>query len=419
MKKALALTLALALCFVLAACGGGAASTPAANAPAASTGGDASAAASEAEGTAPTGEPFIMGIVNDLSGNRSVSGTAITYGVQMAVDEINEAGGVLGGRPIELIIYDNKNDNTESINAYTRLVDVDKASAVITSDASSICLSLIEISNEKKVPLIGMPSDPRATMDMDTGVPHPYMFLVTQPNAIQQVRIMAHFLKENTDWTKAAVFYDQSNAYTVTCVEAFIKAWEEELGGEVVANEVINATDQDYKTQLTKIKNSGAEFIYNPNTPNQLQMMVQQANQIGLDIPYTGALDMADPFLSNLPDPTILTKAYFQSIVWLEDAHLQEFFAAYQEKFDVEPQMKSINGYDAMYILYNAIEAAGSDDPEAIRNSMENDIKDIDLLVSDSYTQDPATHAPLNQGMVMNQIDSGVLSYVEFFEIPE
>lgn len=401
MKKVLALLLVLSVCMGMFAC----AKAPEGN--------------PEENGNSElSGEPVIIGVVNDLSGNRSVSGTAITNGVKMAVDEINANGGVLGGRPIELIVYDNKNDSTETINAYTRLVDMDKASAVITSDASSICLSLIEISNQKKVALIGMPSDPRATMNTETGEAYPYMFLVTQPNAIQQARIMAHFLKGNTDWTKAAVIYDQSNAYTLTSTEAFMACWKEEIGGEIVAQETINATDQDYKTQLTKIKESGAEFIYCPNTPAQLQIMVQQANQIGLDIPYTGALDMADPFLSNLPDPTVVTKAYFQSIVWQEDAKLQSFFESYEEKFNVEAQMKSINGYDAMYILYNAIEAAGSDDREAIRSAMENDIQNIKLLISDSYSEDPATHAPLNQGMVINQIDKGVLSFVEFYEIP-
>ena len=97
---------------------------------------------------------IIIGSVNDLSGNRSVNGNAINNGVKLAVDEINAAGGVLG-RQLKLITYDNKNDSQESINAYTRLADLDKACAVITSDASSVCLSLVEISNQKKVPLMG------------------------------------------------------------------------------------------------------------------------------------------------------------------------------------------------------------------------------------------------------------------------
>lgn len=223
--------------------------------------------------------------MNDLSGNRSVNGNAINNGVKLAVEEINAAGGVLG-RQIKLVTYDNKNDSQESINGYTRLADLDKASAVITSDASSICLSLVEISNQKKIPLMGMPSDPRAVMNPDTQEVYPYMFLVDQPNAPQQANIMAKYIEANTDLRKAAVFYDQSNAYTVTNSQAFIEIWKEI--GEVVIVETCNSNDQDYKTQLNKIKNSGAEFIYCPNMPSQLVMMVQQAGSVRSGYPVYG-----------------------------------------------------------------------------------------------------------------------------------
>lgn len=356
-------------------------------------------------------DPIIIGSVNDLSGNRSVNGNAINNGVKLAISEINAAGGVLG-RQLELITYDNKNDSQESINGYTRLADLDKASAVITSDASSICLSLVEISNEKKIPLMGMPSDPRAVMNVETGEVHPYMFLVDQCNAPQQANIMAKYIEANTDWKKAAVFYDQSNAYTVTSSEAFIEIWNEI--GEVVIVETCNANDQDYKTQMNKIKNSGADFIYCPNMPAQLVMMVQQATQIGLDIPYTGAMDMADPFRSLLNDPESLTLAYFQMQAWMEDEEILAFAEDYKAMFGEDPQIKSVNGYDAMYTLKAAIEKAGSDDPEAITKALEN-ISGLDLLVTDDYNQDPETHAPLNLGMVMCKIEKGELSNMGYF----
>ena len=123
---------------------------------------------------------------------------------------------------------------------------------------------------------------------------------------------MAKYIEANTDLRKAGGFsMIESNAYTVTNSEAFIDIWSEI--GEVVIVETCNANDQDYRTQLNKIKNSGAEFIYCPNMPSQLVIMVQQAVQSGLDIPYMGAMDMADPFLSLLNDPSTLSLAYFQA----------------------------------------------------------------------------------------------------------
>ncbi|GHV44625.1 ABC transporter substrate-binding protein [Synergistales bacterium] len=369
--------------------------------------------------TAPTSaaesDPIIIGSVNDLSGNRSVTGNAINRGAQIAADEINAAGGVLG-RKIKFISYDNKNDGQESINAYARLVDVDGASAVVAPDASSICLTLIEISNEKKVPIVGMPSDPRATMDMATGLPNPYMFLVSQPNAIGQASLIASYLKDNTKWTQAAIFYDQSNAYAVVSCEAFIKEWKA-MGKSVVITETCNANDQDFKTQLSKIKASGAEFIYTPNPTVQLVLMVQQAAQLGIELPYAGAMDMANPFLSLLNDPKSISLAYFEAIAWMKDPRLDALNATYNKRYGEDAMVKAVNGYDAMYILKAAMEAAKSSEPEAIRDALENKINGIKTLVSDHYSHDPATHAPLKLGMVICKIENGELSNQGFYEI--
>ena len=408
MKKSLSMLLVIFMMVsLLAACGDGGTSTPTDSA-----GSESSAASTRDYSTGP----IVIGGVNDLSGNRSVTGNGINRGAELAVNEINTNGGILG-REVKFVPYDNKNDGQESINAYTRLADVDGASAVVTSDASSICMTLIEISSQKGVPVVGMPSDPRATMDMDTGEPYPYMFLVDQPNAIGQADLIANYVNQNTDLDKAAVFYDQSNAYAVANVEAFVKTWEA-LGHQVTLTETCNANDQDYKTQLQKIKASDADFIYTPNPISQCVLLVQQANQIGLDIPYVGAMDMMDPFLSLLNDPAMVSKAYFPTAVWMEDSKLDTVAQAYEEAYNEIMQMKSVQGYDAVYIIKAAIEAANSADPEAIRNAIENDIVDLPLLVSDAYTQDPTTHAPKDLGMVICEIDNGVLLNKGFYAVP-
>lgn len=376
-----------------------------------------SSASSDAAGTdakAGGGDGNILvGGVNDLSGNRSVTGNAINRGVEIAVAEINANGGILG-RQVTYKVYDNKNDAQETINAYSRLADVDKVSAVITSDASSICMSLIEVSAEKKVPVLGMPSDPRATMNMEEGTPYPYMFLVSQPNAYRQADLIADYVAENTDLNKAAVFYDQSNAYAVANVEAFQEKWKE-LGKEVTIVQTCNSTDQDFKTQLSKIKASDAEFIYTPNPTTQLVPLSNQATQLGIELPYVGALDMANPFISLVNDPSKIN-AYFSAVAWMEDAKLDSLNKAYNEAYGEDAMVKTVNGYDAMYVLKAAIEKAGSDDPEAIRNALENDIQDIKLLVSDTYSQDPATHAPKDLGMVICKIENGTLINEGWFE---
>lgn len=402
MKKLIALILSLVLVLSLAACGGSAA-------PAETEAPKADAPAAEAP-AAPAEEVIVIGGVNDLTGNRSVTGNAINNGVTLAIEEINAAGGILG-KQVKYVVYDNKNDVQETINAYTRLVDVDKAASVITTDASGVFMGLIEVTSEKGVPALGMPSDPRAVMDTEgTGELYPYCFLTGQCNAPQQAAIIAKHVAETTDLKKAAFFFDQSNAYAVAYMNGFRELWTS-MGGEIVIEETCNATDQDFSTQLSKIKASGAEFIATPNPTAQLVIMVNQAAQLGLNIPYVGAMDMSDPFLSLLDDPTVVQKAYFQSSVYMADPSLETFCADYEARFGDPATIKAVNGYDTMYILKAAIEAAGSAEPSAIKEALETSINGLDLLCSDNYVQDGATHSPKGLGMAVYEITDGVLEY--------
>lgn len=358
---------------------------------------------------------IVIGGINDLTGGRSVTGNAINNGAILAIEEINANGGLLG-KQIKFVSYDNKDDAQESINAYTRLADVDNAAAIVATDASSIFMSLIEISTEKGVVVCGMPSDPRAVMDTEgTGEAYPYTFLASQCNAPQQAAIIANYLDQNTDLTKAAIFYDQSNAYSVASVNGFKETWEA-LNKEVVIEQTYNSNDQDFTTQLSKIKNSDADFIYTPNSTAQLTIMVQQANQLGLDLPYAGAMDMNDPFLSLLDDPTIVSKAYFQSAAYMQDPRLEDFCNNYQERFGEPATIKAVNGYDALYIIAAAIEAAGSTDREAIKNAMETSINGLNLLCSENYIQNGKTHSPEGLGMAIYEITDGILEYKGFFQ---
>ncbi len=400
MKKVLALLLSLILVLSFAAC--------AADTPAETTAGSTGS-------SQPTGDTIRIGGINDLTGSRSVTGNAINNGVLLAVEEINANGGLLG-KQIEYIVYDNKNDSQETINSYSRLADVDNVSAVITTDASSVFMSLIEVSSEKGVPVLGMPSDPRAVMDTEgTGEVYPYTFLTGQCNAPQQAAIIAQYVAENSEMTKAALFYDQSNAYAVAYMDGFRELWTS-LGGEIVIEETCNATDQDFSTQLSKIKASGAEFICTPNPTAQLVIMVQQAAQLGLNIPYVGAQDMSDPFLSLLENPSVVTKAYFQSSVYMEDPALEAFCTNYEARFGEPATIKAVNGYDTMYILAEAIEQAGSADREAIKEALETSINGLDLLCTDNYVQDGKTHSPDGLGMAVYEITDGVMEYKTYLQ---
>lgn len=350
-------------------------------------------------------DPIIIGGINDLSADGSVLGFAVSNGAQLAVDEINAAGGVLG-RQLKYVPYDNQNKADQTITAYTRLVDVEKAVAIVGPPSSTICMSLITVSTEKGVPVLCAPSDPNVTVNAKTGEPYPAMFLATQPNADAQAEIMADFMYKEKGARKAAIFFDAKNSYSTINSQSFERAWKQ-IGGEIVVNETFQTGDNDFKTQLTKIRRSGAEFIYMPNTTPYCVLIVQQAAMVGLKIPYVGAMDMTEPFLDLLSKPSLCREAYFQSIAWLADERLVPFVNAYQDKFGESPTLKSVSGYEMVYIVKAAIESRGAADPESIRLGVENDIVGLDLIGVDNYTQSPATHAPENMTMIICEIKDG------------
>lgn len=352
--------------------------------------------------------PIIIGGINDLSGDGSVLGTAMNNGALVAVEEINAAGGI-NGRQIKYIPYDNQNDATQTINSYNRLVDVDKAVAIVGPPSSTIAKSLIQVSTEKLVPVLCVPSDPNVTQNLATGEPHPAMFLATQPNAIAQAEFIADFAKTRLNFTKAAIFYDAANSYSTIMSDSFESAWKE-INGEISSRVTFQTGESDFKTQLQKVKDSGAEFLFMPNTTPYCVLIVQQAAQIGLSIPYLGAMDMADPFLSLLDDPTIVKSAYFHAIAWMQDESLAEYNALYEKMIGEPATVKTIQGYEIIYIIKHAIESMGGKaDAESIRYGVENNIVNLDLVGVKGYTQSPKTHAPVGMSMVVCEIKDGVL----------
>ena len=337
---------------------------------------------------------IVIGNIQDLSGATSVWGNAVRKGAELAVEKVNAQGGVLGMK-LELKSYDVKGDPQEAINAYNRLTDNDKASAIIGPPISNIGLAIAGLSERKRVAVIGSFIDPRAT-EKSPGVPHPYMFLM-QPSSIQYAEILADYSLKKLGLKNIAVFFDQSNAFAVSQVGPF-KAYWAANGGKVVGEQVYKKGDKDYKTQLSKIKEMGADAIYAPNYVQDLVLMLQQMNQIGLKIPVIGGLDFAPPFTSLLSDPKMADQIYFANNYSDTEPQLIEVRKAYQRKYGENPVNK-------VTIIADAIKRAGSTDPVKIKEALEK-TKDLQCTTG-VITLSPKTHQPIGLSMVMYGIIGG------------
>lgn len=356
-------------------------------------------------GQAEESDTITIGAILDLSGPTSVWGNAVANGAQLAVDELNADGGI-DGRPVELKVYDVKLSPQEAITAYNRLVDQDRATAVVGPPISNIGLSIAPVTESKGVPVVGSFIDPRATTK-ENGEPWENMFLM-QPSSVQYSEIIADFALEELELDSVAIMYDQSNAFSVSLVEPF-RNYVTSQGGEIAIEVTYKSEDKDFRTQLSQVRQSGADGIYLPIYVQEAVLTLQQAQEVGLDIPIIGGLDFAPPFTTLLPDPELADGIYVANNYSESESQLKDVREAYVEKFGEEPINKAFLGYDKILIIADAIRRAGSSDPQAVSAAIEN-TEEL-RATTGVITISEETHRPVGLSMVMYQIRDG--EYVE------
>ncbi len=344
---------------------------------------------------------IVIGNLQDLSGPTSVWGNAVTRGAELAIEKFNSQGGINGAK-VKMITLDTKGDVQEAIKAFNRLVDQDKAVAVVGPPISNIGIGVAPIADAKKVAFVGSFVDPRATVGED-GKVHPSMFLI-QPSAVQYAEIMASYATEKLGLKKIAIIYDQSNAYAVSLLNPF-KKYTESVGAKTVAEEVFGKTDRDYRTQLSKIKSSGADCVFAPNYIQSLVITAKQSRQLGLTMPFIGALDYAAPFASLVNDPEAANNIYFANNYSDSEPQLAAVRNAYKAKYNEDPINKVYLGYDKILVIADGIAKGGAATPERIIEGL-NKVSGLQATTG-VITISSKNHQPIGLSMVMYYIDHG------------
>lgn len=347
-----------------------------------------------------------IGVIQDLSGPTSVWGNATARGAELAVSRINAEGGI-NGRQLELRTYDVRLSPQEAITAYNRLADQDRVTAVVGPPISNIGLSIAPVAETKGVPVVGSFIDPRVTVQ-ENGRPWSNMFLM-QPSSVQYSEIIADFALQELGARNFAVMYDQTNAFSVSLVEPF-RNYVNNNGGRMVIEVTYTSDDRDFRTQLSQIQRSGADVVYLPIYIQEAVLTLQQAEQVGLDIPMIGGLDFAPPFTSLLPDPTLADGIFVANNYSESEPQLADVRAAYLEMFGEEPINKAFKGYDKILIIADAIRRSGSTDPREVSRAI---AQTTGLRgTTGILTISPENHQPVGLSMVMYQIINGEYSEI-------
>ena len=354
-KKMLSLVLAGAMtAALLTGCGSSASTTDTAEEAAteettdasAETTDDAAAATDSAAGT------FKIGGIGPLTGAAAVYGIATMNGSQIAVDEINAAGGI-NGMTVELNFQDDECDAEKSVNAYNTLKDW--GMQVLDGSVTSACSIAVSDKTAQDQLFQITPSGSAVECVTNDNV---FRVCFSDPN---QGAASAQYIGENGLATKVAVIYDSSDVYSSGIYEKFTT----EAAGqpfEIVATGAFTADNKtDFSVQLQQAKDAGADLIFLPIYYTEASLILTQADSMGYDVTFFGC-DGLDGILGVENFDTSLTEGVMLLTPFAADATddlTVNFVTTYNEKFGETPNQFAADGYDAIYTIKAAAEKAG------------------------------------------------------------
>jgi len=314
-----------------------------------------------------------VGVVAELTGDIPAVGASCKNAAEMAVQEINDAGGLdVGGKKytIELFIEDNAGKADQSASAAQKLITQQNVVAIIGPNASRYAIPASEIAESSKVVLISpWSTNPKTTLNAQTNEPKKYVFRAAFIDPFQG-RVVAKFALDNLNAKKAAVLYDVASDYNKGIAEFFKQTYEEN-GGTVVAFETYTTNDKDFSAQLTKIKDAGPEVIFLPNYYSEVPLQIQQAHRLGITVPFLGSDSWGSSELVTLCGTDC--EGYYFSTHYAADAATPvatKFIEGYKTKYGNTPDDVAALTYDSFGLLWQALQSAGKVDRQAVRDAL-------------------------------------------------
>lgn len=310
-----------------------------------------------------TSGKFVFGGIGPLTGTASTYGQSVRNGAQIAVDEINAAGGVNGVK-IALLFEDDEADGAKSVPAYETLMDkgMQVLIGAVTSGAS--------VALNDAIGKDGILQITPSASQLEAANQNPNAFRVCFTDPLQGVA-MADYAYNTLGYKKAAVIHNQDDDYSNGMYKAFVEEFKK-LGG-TIAEDVSFAKDaSDFSAQMTKIAAAKADFLFMPIYAEKAAQIIITANEKGVNIPLLGG-DGLDGILEYLTgDNAKLCEGliYLTPFVSTDsNEKVQAFTKTYTSKFGKAPDQFAADAYDAVYIAAKAIEKTGCSDPTKLDNA--------------------------------------------------
>ena len=345
--------------------------------------------------------PLKIALLAPMSGPVSAFGTATQNGVDLAVAEWNARGGVLN-RTISIDVYDSQCNPSAAATAANSVVAAG-THYIIGEICSGASVPISEIAEANHIVQISpMSSNPSVTVSADGSVKQ-YIFRTCFIDPFQ-AKMMARFALRQGG-TKAYILHDPANPYSTDLAYAFRQGF---TGGSVVGYDTYSGGASDFTTLLNKIKTSQASVVYLPDFFNVANSMLAQAKTLGVTATFLGGDGWADSRL----DMTAAEGSYYTDSFSPADTNpvVQQWVGKYQTTYSQTPDSTPSLAYDATNLLLTAIQAAGTDDPTAVKDALAR----IGFSGVTGQIRFDASHNP-QKSVVIQQIKNQAVSFYSSF----
>lgn len=327
------------------------------------------AGCNKSTGASANAKTIKVGLNYELTGGVATYGQGLVEGIELAFEEINKNGGVLG-KQIEIIKADNKSDSSESANVTSKLATRDKVVAILGPATSGNVKTAAPIAIQNKVPLISASATADDVTVDSNGKVREYVFKTCFSDSFQGV-IMGNFAYTDLGKKNAAVLADSTSDYSKGLAKSFKETFGK-FGGNIVTEQAYQAKETDFKAVLTKIKGSNPDILFLPGYYEEVGLIVKQARELGLNVPILGGDGYESPKLVDLAGKTALNDVYFTNHYSSKDtaAEVVKFNNAFKTKYNKEPNAFNALGYDLVYFLADGLKRSGEADPVKLKEAL-------------------------------------------------
>ncbi|PKP57816.1 branched-chain amino acid ABC transporter substrate-binding protein [Candidatus Atribacteria bacterium HGW-Atribacteria-1] len=348
-------------------------------------------------------EEIVIGVYEPMTGPYAAGGQMTMEGVNLAFEQQS----TVLGRPIKLVLVDNKSEKVEAANAVARLIEFEKAVAIVGSYGSACAIPGSEVANKAGVPMVGCsPTNPLVTL----GKPYAFRACFIDPF---QGAVMANFAVSNLNAKTAVVIQDIASDYAVGLSAFFREAFIELTGDpkSIIGLISYQTGDPDFTAQVTYAAGKNPDVVFVPaGSYGDAAIILKQGKEMGVIATFLGGDTWEAPEFIEVGGEAV-EGSYFSThfdATAITTKAAEKFCKDFEKKYDRSPSAFAALGFDAFNLVVDAIERAGSADPKAIRDALAatKDYEGATGMITLDYNGDATKDA------IIKTVEGGEFKYV-------